>query len=47
MTGPRTLHLVASLMTPGHFRSAWRLPEADPTAALSIDYYQQPGPHRR
>lgn len=40
MTGTRTLHLVASLMTPGHFRSAWRLTGADPTAALSIDYYQ-------
>ncbi len=36
-----TLHLVASLMTPGHFRSAWRLPAAHPTANLSIDYYQQ------
>ena len=35
------LHLVASLMTPGHFRSAWRLPASDPTANLSIDYYQR------
>lgn len=35
------LHLVASLMTPGHFRSAWRLPAADPTANMSIDYYQR------
>lgn len=38
---PGTLHLVASLMTPGHFRSAWRLPESDPTANLSIDYFQR------
>lgn len=36
-----TFHLVASLMTPGHFRSAWRLPAADPTANLSIDYFQR------
>jgi FMN-dependent oxidoreductase (nitrilotriacetate monooxygenase family) len=35
------LHLVASLMTPGHFRTAWRLPAADPGANLSIDYYQR------
>src|ERR1700712_1545039 len=34
------LHLIASLMTPGHFRSAWRLPGSDPTANLSIDYFQ-------
>jgi FMN-dependent oxidoreductase (nitrilotriacetate monooxygenase family) len=33
------LHLVLSLMTPGHFRTAWRLPAADPAASLSIDYY--------
>jgi FMN-dependent oxidoreductase (nitrilotriacetate monooxygenase family) len=35
-----TLHLVASLMTPGHFRSAWRLPQADPNAYLDIDYFR-------
>lgn len=34
-----TLHLVASLMTPGHFRSAWRLPGADPEANLDVGYY--------
>lgn len=36
-----TLHLVVSLMTPGHFRSAWRRPTADPTAHLSIEYFQR------
>jgi len=36
-----TLHLVASLMTPGHYRTAWRLPGADPAASLSIDHYQE------
>ncbi|WP_432843379.1 hypothetical protein [Dactylosporangium sp. CA-092794] len=28
------LHLNLSLMTPGHFRHAWRLPHADPLAYL-------------
>lgn len=36
-----SLHLVASLMTPGHFRAAWRLPHHEPTDHLSIDYYEQ------
>jgi alkanesulfonate monooxygenase SsuD/methylene tetrahydromethanopterin reductase-like flavin-dependent oxidoreductase (luciferase family) len=36
-----TLHLVASLMTPGHFRSAWRLPHSDPNAYLDIDYFRR------
>ncbi|MFF0341758.1 NtaA/DmoA family FMN-dependent monooxygenase [Kribbella sp. NPDC004875] len=35
-----TFHLIASLMTPGHFRSAWRLPDADPNAYLDIDYFR-------
>ncbi|GAA3085183.1 FMN-dependent oxidoreductase (nitrilotriacetate monooxygenase family) [Kribbella aluminosa] len=35
-----TFHLIASLMTPGHFRSAWRLPDADPHAYLDIDYFR-------
>ncbi|MGC4933656.1 NtaA/DmoA family FMN-dependent monooxygenase [Gordonia sp. DT30] len=30
-----------SLMTPGHFRQAWRLPHADPTAYLDIDHFQR------
>ncbi|HEY1134023.1 MAG TPA: NtaA/DmoA family FMN-dependent monooxygenase [Nocardioides sp.] len=34
-------HFIASLMTPGHFRTAWRLPESDPTLHLSIDHYQR------
>ncbi|MGW6129098.1 NtaA/DmoA family FMN-dependent monooxygenase [Cellulomonas sp. NPDC055163] len=34
-----TLHLVASLMTPGHFRTAWRLPHADPGANLDVEHY--------
>lgn len=36
MTG---LHLNISLMTPGHFRHAWRLPHADPLAYLDIDHF--------
>ena len=38
MTG---FHLNLSLMTPGHFRHAWRLPHADPLAYLDIDYFQR------
>lgn len=34
-----TLHLVASLMTPGHVRTAWRLPHADPGAHLDVAHY--------
>ncbi len=35
------LHLIASLMTPGHFRTAWRLPHSDPADHLSIDHYRR------
>ncbi|MDQ7905125.1 NtaA/DmoA family FMN-dependent monooxygenase [Phytohabitans sp. ZYX-F-186] len=34
-------HLNVSLMTPGHFRHAWRLPHVDPLAYLDIDYFQR------
>jgi FMN-dependent oxidoreductase (nitrilotriacetate monooxygenase family) len=34
-------HLNLSLMTPGHFRQAWRLPHVDPLAYLDIDYFQR------
>lgn len=34
-----TFHLVASLMTPGHFRAAWRLPHNDPSDHLSVDFF--------
>ncbi|GAA1595061.1 NtaA/DmoA family FMN-dependent monooxygenase [Actinoplanes couchii] len=34
-----TFHLNVSLMTPGHFRHAWRLPHADPLAYLDIDHF--------
>lgn len=33
------MHLNLSLMTPGHFRTAWRLPHADPVAHLDIDHF--------
>jgi FMN-dependent oxidoreductase (nitrilotriacetate monooxygenase family) len=36
MSGP---HLIVSLMTPGHFRHAWRLPHADPLAYLDVDHF--------
>jgi FMN-dependent oxidoreductase (nitrilotriacetate monooxygenase family) len=36
MTG---FHLNLSLMTPGHFRHAWRLPHADPLAYLDVDHF--------
>ena len=32
-------HLNLSLMTPGHYRHAWRLPHSDPTAYLDVDYF--------
>jgi FMN-dependent oxidoreductase (nitrilotriacetate monooxygenase family) len=35
-----TFHLIASLMTPGHFRAAWRLPHNKPSDWLSIDHFQ-------
>ncbi|GGN97681.1 nitrilotriacetate monooxygenase [Actinoplanes lobatus] len=34
-------HLNLSLMTPGHFRHAWRLPHVDPLAYLDIDYFRR------
>jgi FMN-dependent oxidoreductase (nitrilotriacetate monooxygenase family) len=34
-----TFHLNLSLMTPGHFRHAWRLPHADPLAYLDVDHF--------
>lgn len=36
MSGP---HLIVSLMTPGHFRHAWRLPHSDPLAYLDVDHF--------
>ncbi|MGW0036582.1 NtaA/DmoA family FMN-dependent monooxygenase [Gordonia sp. NPDC003376] len=38
MTG---FHLTISLMTPGHFRQAWRLPHVDPLAYLDIDHFRR------
>ena len=35
------LHLIVSLMTPGHFRHAWRLPHADPLAYVDIDHFSR------
>ncbi|MFT4259989.1 NtaA/DmoA family FMN-dependent monooxygenase [Microbacterium sp.] len=32
-------HLNLSLMQPGHFRTAWRLPGHDPLAVLDIEYF--------
>ncbi|MBB5159410.1 NtaA/DmoA family FMN-dependent monooxygenase [Saccharopolyspora phatthalungensis] len=37
----KRFHLNLSLMTPGHFRHAWRLPHADPLSYLDIDYFQR------
>ncbi|WP_436534565.1 NtaA/DmoA family FMN-dependent monooxygenase [Actinoplanes sp. HUAS TT8] len=34
-----TFHLIISLMTPGHFRHAWRLPHRDPRAYLDVDHF--------
>jgi FMN-dependent oxidoreductase (nitrilotriacetate monooxygenase family) len=36
-----TFHLNLSLMTPGHFRHAWRLPHNDPLAYLDIDHFRR------
>ncbi|GHE76755.1 nitrilotriacetate monooxygenase [Amycolatopsis deserti] len=36
-----TFHLNLSVMTPGHFRTAWRLPHADPLAYLDIDHFRR------
>jgi hypothetical protein len=35
------IHLISSLMTPGYFLSAWRLPHVDPQAYLDINYFQR------
>ncbi|WP_335976833.1 NtaA/DmoA family FMN-dependent monooxygenase [Streptomyces sp. CA2R106] len=32
-------HLNFSLMSPGHYRAAWRLADADPYAYLDVDHY--------
>jgi FMN-dependent oxidoreductase (nitrilotriacetate monooxygenase family) len=37
----RRLHLNVSLLTPGHFRGAWRLPERDPHAFYDIAHFQR------
>lgn len=34
-------HLNLSLMTPGHFRGAWRLPGHDPRAIVDIDHFRR------
>lgn len=36
-----TFHLVASLQTPGHFRTAWRLPHADPLATFDVAHFRR------
>ncbi|MBL7253163.1 NtaA/DmoA family FMN-dependent monooxygenase [Paractinoplanes lichenicola] len=36
-----TFHLNLSLLTPGHFRQAWRLPHVDPLAYLDIDHFHR------
>ncbi|CDR02111.1 NtaA/DmoA family FMN-dependent monooxygenase [Streptomyces iranensis] len=38
MTG---FHLNLSLLTPGHFRQAWRLPHADPFAYLDVGHFRR------
>ncbi|MEB8340843.1 NtaA/DmoA family FMN-dependent monooxygenase [Streptomyces endophyticus] len=38
MTG---FHLNLSLLTPGHFRQAWRLPHVDPRAHLDIGHFER------
>ncbi|MFG2578842.1 NtaA/DmoA family FMN-dependent monooxygenase [Streptomyces malaysiensis] len=38
MTG---FHLNLSLLTPGHFRQAWRLPHADPLTYLDVDHFSR------
>jgi FMN-dependent oxidoreductase (nitrilotriacetate monooxygenase family) len=34
-------HLNLSLLTPGHFRNAWRLSHVDPLAYLDVDYFRR------
>ncbi len=36
-----TFHLNLSLMTPGHFRTAWRLPGRDPLAWIDVARYRE------
>ncbi|WOF23285.1 NtaA/DmoA family FMN-dependent monooxygenase [Microbacterium betulae] len=36
-----TFHLNLSLMTPGHFRGAWRLPDRDPLAWIDVARYRE------
>lgn len=36
-----TFHLNLSLMTPGHFRGAWRLPGRDPLAWVDVNRYRE------
>ncbi|MCU1515958.1 MAG: ssuD [Pseudarthrobacter sp.] len=36
-----TFHLNLSLMTPGHFRTAWRLPGRDPLAWVDVGRYRE------
>jgi FMN-dependent oxidoreductase (nitrilotriacetate monooxygenase family) len=36
-----TFHLNLSLMTPGHFRGAWRLPGRDPLAWVDVGRYRE------
>ncbi len=36
-----TFHLNLSLMTPGHFRNAWRLPGRDPLAWVDVARYRE------
>jgi len=36
-----TLHLNISLQTPGHFRTAWRLPGRDPSAWIDVEHFRE------
>lgn len=37
----RQPHLNLSLLTPGHFRTAWRLPHADPLAQYDVEHFRR------
>ncbi|MBV9796179.1 MAG: NtaA/DmoA family FMN-dependent monooxygenase [Actinobacteria bacterium] len=41
MTSTTGFHLNLSLLTPGHFRQAWRLPHVDPLAYLDAGYFRR------
>ncbi|MCU1527596.1 MAG: ssuD [Frondihabitans sp.] len=41
MTTPGQFHLNLSLLTPGHFRTAWRLPHADPRAQYDVEHFKR------